>query len=720
MRNIVIELTLGDYWHAKVFYDESKNKFYNEFNFESDVSTDIYFGTGLKLSYKKVSMNSPLLFTFSGDIEIEIEIVPPREEAAEFRFDNKIPFFVHKGETYYISNDYERIAVSVKNKSMFLSYGTPQKLEEILLKIPNMLTLDAPYEKVTPGSWVLIDRPTSNPGHEIRKFKVQEARTASQANYGITASATQLSLQPMEGKNWLEPEDLTISVLRGSTVYAQSETLDLAEEPIDPELEPICGDIIELDGLYTGLDPGRRLIISGERLDIPGTGGVRDSELVMLAGVTQDVMKVNSFKSSSDQKTRRCTQEGDKDLPGDKTHTFIKLAKKLAYVYKRDTVTIYGNVVKATHGETRNETLGSGDASKPILNLALHQSPLTYFAANTPSGAESTLQVRVNDLLWHEVDTMAGLGPNDRNYVTFIDNEDRTTVVFGDGRQGLRPSTGVENIRGLYRTGIGKGGNVKAEMISQMMTRPLYAKSVINPMRSSGGADRENLHRARKNAPLALMALDRLVSVQDYCDFTRAFAGIGKASAVRISDGSRQVIHITIAGTDDIPIDEDSDLYRNLLAALTDYGDPDQPVRVEMRDLMLLLLKAKIKVLPDYKWDFVEPKIREALLDAYGFERRELGQDVYLSEVLSVMQSVEGVEYVDLDILDSISEKDTIDTITNIYEKKLSEFNQPRQYIRANLAMPPSSQDPEISPAQLAIFSPDAPRTLDLTEVKNS
>ncbi len=713
---------------AGVTYDDSLDVFFKEIEIQGELGASFKFGKNDELNLEiKAYVDNSLSnyfseFHFSGPINLDLKIEGYNSMKTDFYF-NTENFTLKVGNTHIISKSAERIVTSVKtydNISIF--YGIPLKPGEY---IQNILTLDAPYEKITPGSWVLIDRPNSNPGHEIRRFKAQEARTVSEANYGITASATQLSLKPMEsGKNWLESDDLTISVLRGSTVYAQSEMLELADEPIDPELEPVCGDVIELDRLYTGLDPGRRLIVSGERLDVTGTTGVRDGELVMLAGVTQDVMKVNSFIPIAEKE--RCKQEVDKQnnsvqigLPGDKTHTFIKLAKKLAYVYKRDTVTIYGNVVKATHGETRNnEVLGSGDASKSIQRLALHQSPLTYVAANTPSGAKSTLQVRVNDVLWHEVDTMAGLRPNDRNYVIFTDDEDRTTVVFGDGKQGLRPPTGVENIRGVYRTGIGKGGNVKAEKISQMMTRPLNAKSVINPMRASGGADRENLHRARKNTPLALMALDRLVSVQDYSDFTRTFAGIEKASAVRISDGNKQLIHITIAGADDIPIDEDSDLYRNLLSALIDYGDPDQPVTVELRDLMLLLLKAEVKVLPDYKWDFVEPKIREALLDAFGFEKRELGQDVYLSEVLSVMQNVEGVGYVDVNILDSISEKTSTDNIMNIYESKLKS-NQPRQYIKANLAMPPTSINAEISPAQLAIFSPDAPRTLDLTEAKN-
>ncbi|MCV4771304.1 hypothetical protein OFC10_35250, partial [Escherichia coli] len=77
-----------------------------------------------------------------------------------------------------------------------------------------------------------------------------------------------------------------------------------------------------------------------------------------------------------------------------------------------------------------------------------------------------------------------------------------------------------------------------------------------------------------KNAPKAVLALDRLVSVQDYADFASSFAGVGKALAREISAGGRQLVHVTIAGADDIPIDPSSDLYRNLYQALRDLGDP--------------------------------------------------------------------------------------------------------------------------------------------------
>ena len=145
--------------------------------------------------------------------------------------------------------------------------------------------------------------------------------------------------------------------------------------------------------------------------------------------------------------------------------------------------------------------------------------------APNPTGVDSTLEVFVNNVQWHEADTLAGLGPKDRNFITKTDDDDKTSVIFGNGEQGARLPTGMANVTSIYRNGIGKPGNVKAEQISLLQTRPLGVKSVINPLPASGGADKENRDQARENAPLAVMSLDRLVSVQDYADFTRTFAG---------------------------------------------------------------------------------------------------------------------------------------------------------------------------------------------------
>jgi hypothetical protein len=610
-----------------------------------------------------------------------------------------------------IPNRTKRIeSVSQKVEASFIDRSLISISDEIQMPsdAKNALFLDAQYDKIVPGSFVVIERPKSDSGNlenEVYVFKVKNVGTVSKTDYGMTATVTRLDLEgdPLGNNpagNWLNDQDRSISILRNTTIYAQNEPLEQAYEQIDPVKEPISGDEIELDRLYSGLEAGRWIIVSGERLDVPGTSGVKSSELVMISSVRQDIAVA---KVGQDEKK-------EQPLPGDRTHTFIRLAENgLAYVYKRDTVTIYGNVVKATHGETKNEIMGSGDSSRIFQKFTLHQSPLTYLASATSVGAESTLKVTVNDILWHEENNLLEMGPKDRVYATLTDDDDKTIVVFGDGKHGALPPTGIENIKAIYRAGIGSSGNVNAEQISQLASRPLGVKGVINPIWASGGAERENVSEARRNVPSNLIALDRLVSVKDYSDFANAFAGIGKAIAKRLSDGQQLVVHVTIAGEDDIPIDKNSDLYRNLLNALSNLGDINI-VKLESRELMLIIIKAKVKLQPDYLWDFIEPKIRAALLEVFGFDNRDLGQDVLLSEVISVIQNIEGVAYVDVDILDCISEKTSAQDLLNLYENKLKDPSQPKQRIKVDTAKlktdkTRSCSDSSICPAQLAILS---------------
>jgi len=584
-----------------------------------------------------------------------------------------------------------------------------------------VLYLDRIYNEIIPYTHIVVQKPDQAP----MDFTGTNVHAISRSAYGMSGETTKITLNA----EWWNPDpEADISELRTTKTYAQPEELELAEEPID---EPIgrctsmfnqtvtdSGVTIELDSFYDGLESGRWVIVSGERA-IAGTSGVRFSELAMLASVTQDVRKVSMGPGYPEQ-----------PRAGEKNHTFIKLAEELQYCFKRDTVRIYGNVVKATHGETRNEVLGSGDGSKTLQSFALKQPPLTHVSASNPTGVDSTLSVFVNDVEWHETDSLAGLHGIDRLFVTKADDDSKTSVIFGNGREGARLPTGVENIRAEYRNGIGKGGNINAEQITLLATKPLGVKEVINPLRASGGADKENRDQARKSAPLAVMALDRLVSVRDYQDFSRLYAGIGKADAVETSDGRRQLVHVTIAGADNIPIDETSDLFINLRRALHDFGDPFQPIQLAVRELMFVVISANVQIQADYQWESVVMNLRAALLDDFGFEHRELGQDVVLSEVMSVMQAVPGVAYIDVDTFGGIPEKQadtfepgkrrllTPDEITAHIQTLIAttgEMKRPEPRLRVNLA---DFEQGAIRPAQLAFLTPDVPDTLILNQIK--
>jgi predicted phage baseplate assembly protein len=323
--------------------------------------------------------------------------------------------------------------------------------------------------------------------------------------------------------------------------------------------------------------------------------------------------------------------------------------------------------------------------------------------------------VRVNEVEWHEAENLFALGPADRSYITQNDDSDNTTVITGTGEHGLRVPTGTANVKAVYRSGTGKAGNVDERQISQLATQPPGVKSVINPLPAAGGADGDTRDQARRNVPIGTAALDRLVSVPDYADFARRFAGIGKASSVRLSDGRRLLIHLTIAGKDDIPITPTTDLYQALVLALAQAGDPHQPIQIALRRLKLLVINAAVKVKPDYVWESVAPAVRSALLNLYAFDNRDLGQSAFLSEAVSTMQGTAGVQYVDMRTFDFVPESVTAQQLAS-----LAGNLKPRSFVEAELAhIDPTAGDPakRILPAELVILTPDIPDTLILTEL---
>lgn len=587
--------------------------------------------------------------------------------------DGRVHVAVHNGEPlerFLAPGEHQQIRHGAYEVTLRYTVGSePANVEIGIATVPeqanrHVVALDSVYDGITVGSWVAIERPRKGagapdgiPGDQKLKFvtsRVTAVRTAAYTNYGITGRGTELTL----AEPWLDEHDVLLSAIRDATVHAGGEALRPADEPLG---EDVHGNEIELAELYDGLRPGRHLVVSGERTDIPETAGVRGTELVVIAAVEQQL---------------------DPRLPGDHVHTKLTLTTDLAFRYRRDTLRIQGNVVPATHGESRDEPIGSGDAGRTNQTFTLWQSPLTWLPAGNPLGATPTLEVRVDGLVWHEVDSLAGRGPRERVYVSGTAGDGRTTVTFGDGVHGARLPTGHENVRARYRFGTGRAANVGADRITQAITRPLGVTAVTNPQPATGGAEGDGPGLTRRTIPLAVSALDRLVSLTDYEDFARSRAGIGRAAAREIFDGRRRILHVTVAGVDDIAIADDSEVLRALRSSLAEYGDSRLPVRVEVRELVLLLLAAKVKVAPDHTWTVVEPRLRQALLTRFGSGRRELGSPARLSEVLATAHAVPGVDFVDVDVFTGVPASVTPEELTGLADS----LARPRTAVGARLA----------------------------------
>jgi hypothetical protein len=445
-----------------------------------------------------------------------------------------------------------------------------------------------------------------------------QARAESVSDFGTADVVTRLELK---GKL---PAAIIGASRRTLEVVSRAEELPLYTErrailgPIDLAATPAADMIGRLQLVIAGaappLEPGRSLIVIGTYVDDAGEARQGGDEVrVLICAAIPGGLRVIL------------------ERPG------------LSRPYLRESLYVYANVAPATHGEqVEDEVLGSGDGSLANQRFTLKYAPLTFVSVPTASGARSTLEVRVNQVLWREVPNLYNLGPRDRCYITRRDDAGRTALIFGDGVRGARLPSGSENIRASYRYGMGLVGLVGAESLTLLLSRPLGVQEVTNPLPATGADDSEGLERARVAAPTALQTLERIVSLADFERFARSFAGIAMAQADLVSTPAGAVIHLTVAGSGGITIATDSPLLAALRAAIDARRNANQALEIAPYRPQPFALSALLYHDPRYPPGVAEAA-RAALLAAFGFGSRAFGESVTTAQIVGVLQRVPGV-----------------------------------------------------------------------------
>lgn len=473
---------------------------------------------------------------------------------------------------------------------------------EICSEPGTVVDLDGSHPDVVAGSLVVLSKPSYR-----ELWRVAEVTELSRAEFAVSGKVTRLTLEG--GENY----ELFRTAVRTLTVFAASQPLALAEAP-DPS--PVSGGGIVVDGDAAGLPGGRRVVVRGVT-----TSGADHAEVATLAGVEPAGGRLR-----------------------------LVLEEPLSSAYQRPSVVVHANVARATHGETVAQLLGSGQAAAAFQRFALAHDPLTYVATASSSGAASTLEVRVNDVAWEQVPTLYGTGPGRRAYAVRTDEQGATVVQFGDGAHGARLPSGANNVRARYRKGLGAAGNVGARALAQLLDRPLGVKGVANPLAAGGGTDPEPVESARASMPLTVRTLGRAVSLLDYEDFARAFAGVAKAhAAVLPLQGGRTVV-VTVA-LESPPGPDTVTRLGELGTALRNHGDPHVPVLVLPHAQATFRLALRVVVDPAREADAVIAGVEAALRSTFSFAARGFTEPVHRSDVVVVAHAVAGVVAVDVDRL---------------------------------------------------------------------
>ncbi len=322
-----------------------------------------------------------------------------------------------------------------------------------------------------------------------------------------------------------------------------------------------------------------------------------------------------------------------------------KALEALGNAYDPNTVQVNANTVWATQGATHsNVALGSGDPSIAGQVFPLKGSPLTRL----PAPAPLPLEVRVDGLLWTEVDTLFESSSTDRVYTVTTDASGITRLHFGDGVYGSLLPAGRDNVRATYRLGLGESGNLPAASLITVHSPTASIKRVTNPVAATGGTDPEGQGHTRQRAPLSVRALDRVVTEGDYVDFAATWPSTAKVTQAILWTGSAAVVHLTLATRISSEDNQPSETEIQSLKQALEAAGGRMPVIIQPFEPSWFQVDAVVRIASGYDTGTVESGCRSALVAAFAFDRRDLAQGVAGSEVITALQAVEGVVEVDL------------------------------------------------------------------------
>ncbi|MFZ5986673.1 MAG: putative baseplate assembly protein [Bacillota bacterium] len=319
---------------------------------------------------------------------------------------------------------------------------------------------------------------------------------------------------------------------------------------------------------------------------------------------------------------------------------------------------IYSNVVWANNSNSlKGEIIGSSNG-EPNQTFQLSRTPVL------PEQEVMVLETLVKGdwVCWEEVKTFSLSGTDGRHYML-----DRSSgiITFGDGKNGMIPPAGVDNIKCNYQHGGGSKGNVKSGSISQMWDNIPDIDSVYNPVPADGGFDQEEPEQAKIRGPYTLKSWDRGVTCEDIEWLVReAMPQISKVKCLPTMDRDLNFVPgratvIVVPECEDskpVPSQEllneiDEYLQERISAVMNTQEVP--LIDVIGPDYIRVGVEANVRYTLPEMGKIIEGRIIDNLKHFFdpqhgGHENVgwELGRNLYASEVYSVIKNTPGVDFV--------------------------------------------------------------------------
>jgi predicted phage baseplate assembly protein len=356
-------------------------------------------------------------------------------------------------------------------------------------------------------------------------------------------------------------------------------------------------------------------------------------------------------------------------------------------IVKRFSSYTIGGTALATHSQIiKMEELGRSNGESGQV-FKLENLPVL---ALRPQDNETILIDGIEDRppeIWKQVVDFSESKPDDTH---FVFDPVAGEISFGpavrnpngtEQQYGAIPPLNSRIVLTAYRTGGGTAGNVGSDTITVLKTTVPYVSSVTNRSLSAGGTNAENLDQALLRGPKSLRARNRAVTAEDFEILTReATGGVARVRCLtpgavdnNAVDGERvepgTVVLMIVPEVDENLRElrpEHLAIPPAMRQAISGYLD-ERRLLTTYLDLTIpkyqwVTVQARVKVLNAFLADRVKKEIERRLyrfirplqggpdpsmkFDKPG-EGWQFGRILYFSEIYPLIQSIEGVEFVE-------------------------------------------------------------------------
>ena len=268
---------------------------------------------------------------------------------------------------------------------------------------------------------------------------------------------------------------------------------------------------------------------------------------------------------------------------------------------------------------------------------------------------------------WTEVSDISLGRPTQSVFTTYMDDFERTHVLFGDNAAGRIPPVNSE-ILGSYRLGVGREANslaagdlkvLASSTAGADLSDKMWAVKVTNPSSPVGGTDPESIDSMRFSIPRAAGRIkNRAITLNDYADLALQVPGVAKSTAYGTLYTS---IHVRIAPQEG---KGDTNTMKRLIAETESYLSDKilvgSGVVVEPQNIdapppaglwQTVHIRLTVHVQAAYNRTSVRGEVETVLRELLSFNVVDFGTRVSIGLVYRTALAVQGVEWVDLNWL---------------------------------------------------------------------